>query len=466
MTSEVANLPSSNPRGLFSRTNSIASVSSCSSQMSPANALNTSVGERFGAAHTYRPHQQPTAPNGARIPEGDTITAQSLANLMQQRSPEMSILLIDVRSREAFDEGHIKSSKTICVEPEILMRENISADEIADSMVLSPPNERFAFEQRDRVDLVVIYDEDSTTVPARITGNFLEMILYNLRQALSYYSYNRPLKESPKLLKGGLSSWVDEFGERSLETSDTVSNPSQKEREGQRPRSSVENRGQRRRAKTRILNQDEVDRFEDIIREDQAGTATFDYIRTREDFIRRYPSVSNAAESMISPIKEHSLSSREADFLASIAPTPPTRPAPAMPKTRYSGLESRVDDVGVSGTGMLAVANTQKRAPRTGLLNQNGATCYANSSIQAWLASPGFVEEMLKDEWPEPAQPGRPQLMSKILKNLFTWLEKRQLPALLPTTLMVRLSLSSDPDFILTGTLGLLLLYPCRKYGG
>ncbi|KAI0386537.1 cysteine proteinase [Hypomontagnella monticulosa] len=430
VTSEIANLPSSNPRGLFSRTNSIVSVSSCSSQVSPANVLNTTTEERFAAAHTYRPLQPSIMPNGASIPEGDTITAKALANLIEQRSLMMNILVIDVRSREAFDEGHIKSYQTICVEPEILTRENISADEIADSMVLAPPNERLAFEQRDKADLVVIYDEHSTTVPAKISGDFLEMILYNLRQALSYYSYSRPLKGSPKLLTGGLGSWVDEFGELSLETSNT-SDPTLRGGEGQRPR-----------AKTRLLNQDEIDHFEGIVREDQAGSPAFDYIKTREDFIRRFPSVSGAAESMTSPIQEQypgfegNPGAQGAGFLASMTPAPPTRPAPAMPRTRYSGMESQDDDVNAGGFAMRALSGHSGAVGRTGLDNPLGTTCYANSTIQALFASPGFVEGMLDTQWPQMVRPTRPQLMSKILKNLFTWMEKRQFASLTPTTLL------------------------------
>ncbi|KAI1106553.1 cysteine proteinase [Jackrogersella minutella] len=438
VTSEVANLPSSTPRGMFSRTNSITSTPSVSARTTPVHAIKTFNREQFVTAQTYQASQPSARGTWARVPEGDTITAKDLANLMNQNYPKVEILVIDVRDRQSFDEGHISYPRTICVEPEILMRENISADEIADSMVLAPSHERLAIEQRDKVDLVVIYDEDSTSVPTRITGNSLEMVLYNIRQALSHYSYSRPLKHSPKLLKGGLASWLNDFGELSLEVSDTISNhmplsviPTQK------------SRGiGRYRTKTKTLTQDEVNQFEDIIKADQTGMSEFDYVRTRDDFIRRYPSIAGAPESMASAADEE-LRKQEEDFLAGIAPAPPRRPAPTITRTRYSGLDSRDDDSDIGGVAMLADAGSAGGGQflRTGLHN-NGNSCYCNSTVQALLASPGFASEIIAENWPETwrvkdsREPARPQLLAKILKNLFDWMHKRQFEIMRPTTLM------------------------------
>ncbi|KAI1141634.1 cysteine proteinase [Hypoxylon sp. FL0543] len=438
VTSEVADLPSSAPRGMFSRTNTTVSAPSTAAWASTENAITTLSRNQFVTAHAYQA-PLPSTSNQLRIPAGDTITPQALGDLMNQKHPKIQILVIDVRDRESFDEGHINHPGTICVEPEVLMRENISADDIADSMVLAPPNERLAFEQRDRVDLVVIYDQSSASVPARITGNSLEMILYNLRQALSYYSYNRPLKNSPKLLRGGLSSWIYEFGEQFLEASDTApKHPPTSARFRQN-----DDRG-RYRAKTRTLSQNEINQFENLIKEDQTGTSEFDYIKTREDFIRRYPSITGAPESMTSPVDENEA------ILAGIAPAPPRRPAPTITRTRYSGLDSRDDAPGIGGIAMKGPAESA-RAPkaavarisriRTGLVN-NGNACYCNSTIQALLASPGFIDDILEEDWPVSwrsaldREPTKPQLLAKILKNLFQWMHKKEFEAMKVTTLM------------------------------
>ncbi|KAI1777038.1 cysteine proteinase [Hypoxylon cercidicola] len=428
VTSEAANLPSSSPRGMFSRANSITTAPSAPR-------------EQFVAANTYGA-SQPFKAARARISADDTITATALARLINQHPQGINILIIDVRDRESFDEGHIKSHGTICVEPEILMRENISADEIVDSMVLAPATERLAIEQRDKVDLVVIYDENSTSIPTRVTGSSSEMVLYNIRQALSYYSYSRPLKDSPKLLRGGLESWVNEFGTQSLETSDTTSgyaHPSAKfsSKYGSRKRS---------RAKVRTLSSDEVKQFEDMIHQD--GDGTFDYVKTRDDFVRRYPSITAAPESMMSSaLQKHQkpgrpLDPQEEDYLAGIGPAPPRRPAPAMPRTRYSGFESTDDNSTVGAIAKMAPASSPGRPRYLTGLSWVENNCFANSAMQAFLASPRLVDEFLSPNFPrnwrvsEVREPAKPQLMSKIVANTLQWMHKREFNKLTVTTLM------------------------------
>ncbi|OTA62387.1 cysteine proteinase [Hypoxylon sp. EC38] len=436
VTSEVANLPSSAPRGMFSRINSMTSAPSVAASALTDNAIATLSRNQFVTAHAYRT-SQPSTPTQPKIPTGDTITPKTLGSLMNRKHSNVEILIIDVRDRVSFDEGHINYPGTICVEPEILMRENISADDIADSMVLAPPDERLAFEQRDKVDLVVIYDQDSDSVPSKITGNSLEMVLYNLRQALSYYSYNRPLKNSPKLLEGGLTSWIYEFGEQFVEVSNTASMHVPMSAKSTRSHS---DKG-RYRTKTRTLSQNEINQFEDLIKKDQTGTHEFDYIKTRDDFIRRYPSIKGGPESMISP----PIDEQEA-LLAGIAPAPPRRPEPTIPRTRYSGLDSRDDHSEVGGLAMVSSADIAAEATRlsrgrTGLWN-NGVICYCNSTIQAFLASPGFIDEIIRNNWPEvwradpDREPSRPQLLAKILKNLLQWMYRREFDSMKITTLM------------------------------
>ncbi|KAI1805351.1 cysteine proteinase [Daldinia bambusicola] len=428
VTSEIANLPSSTPRGMFSRTNSTTSTPSVSARISTENAIRVFGREQFAAAHSYRAAQSPATSTGVPIPDGDDITAAALAELIS-KYPQVDVLVIDIRDRESFDEGHIKSSKTVCIEPEILMRENVSADEIADSMVLAPSNERLAVEQRDKVDLVVIYDQDSTSIPSRITGNSLEMVLYNIRQALSYYSYSRPLKNAPKLLSGGLNSWITEFGEISLETSDTISN-------SMSPSSALRRKyGDRRRSRTKTLSQNEISQFEEMIKNDRVRLDNFDYVKSREDFIRRYPSIRGDPESMTSVREDWD---SQEDFLASIAPAPPRLPAPALPRTRYSGLESRDVDSGVGGIAMAASGSSQNM---TGLYNP-GNWCYCNSTLQAFVISPGFIIDILQPEWPQNwrwptnREPARAQLLCRLLKTLLMWMAKRVIKDISAETLM------------------------------
>lgn len=450
VTSEVANLPSSSPRGMFSRAKLITPTPSVPSRMLMENAIATSSREQFVAANTYGASEPWKTSERARISADDTITATALANLLNQHSPSVDILIIDVRDRESFDEGHIKSHRTICVEPEILMRESISAEDIVDSMVLAPATETLAMEQRDKVDLVVIYDEDSTSIPSRVTGSSSEMILYNIRHALSYYSYSRPLKADPKLLRGGLDAWIHQFGEQSLETSDTV--PSHA-RGSIKPTSGYGSR-RRSRIKSRPLGSDEVKQFEAFIQQD--GDEMFDYIRSKDNFVRREPNSAATPESMSHSLPQklsqpgHALGPQEEDYLDTIGPAPPRRPAPAVPKTRFSGLESTDDDEPTFGAyaKMASGSGLNSEMTLTGLANGSN-NCFANSAMQAFLASPRLAEEFLSPNFPQNwrqasgPEPTHPQLLCKIMANSLQWMNKRQFKVMKLALLMVRLLPSS-----------------------
>ncbi|KAI8631329.1 cysteine proteinase [Xylariaceae sp. FL1651] len=435
-TSEVANLPSSTPRGMFSRTNSIVSLPSTSSRMSMESAIRSFNGEQFVAAHTYGESQGSSSTTKLRIPRGDSITVKDLVRCMNHGDANVKILLIDVRDRQSFDEGHIMSQRTICLDPTILSRENISAEEIVDSMILAPPKEKLAFEQRDKVDLVVFYDQDSESMPKKISGDIQEMVLYNVQQALAHFSYPKQLSHAPKLLVGGLDAWVDEMGEQSLETSSTQAISSS---------ATSTSVSTRQRLRNRTLKPDEVNVIEAMIGRDKTGQ--FDYARTRDEFMRRFPSVAEPESMTSDGGEDSSVQSSNAEgeeFLKDITPTPPIRPKPSVARTRYSGLESTDEHSAPGGLAMMANPQINLRGNRvpTGLVNP-GNWCYSNASLQALLVSPGFVDEFLDTQWPTKYRPNVPagnpshnQLMCKILGNLLQWLSKRYFRTMKTTTLM------------------------------
>ena len=435
ITSEVADLPSSTPRGMFSRTNSIASVPSVSARTSMENAIRTFGGEQFITAHTYGDPPPSPRPSGVEIPEGEIITVQELIGYMKRGSDKVQLLLIDVRDREAFDEGHIMSQRTICIEPEVLSRANISADEIQDSMILADPIEKFTFEQRDKVDLVVVYDQDSTSIRPT-TRNTQNTIIYTIMQALTHYSYSKQLRNPPKLLVGGLEAWVDELGLRSLAVSRTGQAP-------RRPRGPRALDRRRARTKTKTLNQKEIEQFEKSIKADEAASSPNDYYRSPEEVMRRFPSVSQLQESMTSTAGVPSLSNEE-HIYNKISPAPPARPAPAVPRTRYSGLETK-EDGSSSGVYAKKGAASLARRKRTGLENPY-QWCYCNSVLQALLASPQFTNEVTRSDWPVSWRPAdhtsdrpSPQLLSRILGSIFQYLNNRQFDTMRAKLLMVSL---------------------------
>jgi ubiquitin carboxyl-terminal hydrolase 8 len=436
VTSEAANLPSSTPRGMFSRTKSGISVPSTSSRTSMESAIRTYNGEQFAAAHTYG-ESQVSSTSKVHVPKGSVITVKELVRCMQNGSANIKILLIDVRDRQLFDEGHIMSQSTICLDPTILSRRDISAEEIVDSMILAPISEKHALEQRDKFDLVVFYDQESESVPQRITDDPQETIIYNIQQALVHYGYPKQLSHTPKLLVGGLDAWVDEMGEQSLQTSETQTVIKHAD---------STSASTRKRLRNRALKQDEVNIFEAMIGRDEEGD--FEYARSRDDFMRRFPSL-REPESMVSSGQDSSSlqtsDSGGEEFLRDITPMPPVRPKPSVARTRYSGLES-ADEHPVPGgfAKMATVANPGAQVEATGLINP-GTWCYANTAVQVLLVSPGFVDEFKNEDWPtnwRPAvkrtNPAYNQLMCRILGNLFLWLSRRHFPYMKASTLMVR----------------------------
>ncbi|KAI1429867.1 hypothetical protein F5Y12DRAFT_725926 [Xylaria sp. FL1777] len=438
VTSEAANLPSSTPRGMFSRTNSIVSIPTTPSRGSMESISRTFSGEQFVTAHTYG-ESQASSISTVQIPEGEHITVKELLRYMKDGNANIKTLIIDVRDRQLFDEGHILSQNTICLDPTVLSRQNISASEIVDSMILAPASEKLALEQRDEFDLIVFYDQDSKSMPQRITGNIEETVIFNLKQALVHYSFPKQLTHTPKLLVGGLDAWVDAMGQQSLQTSKTQ--PILRH-------ATSTSANTRQRLRNRTLKPEEVDTFEAMIGRDESGD--FDYAKSQEDFMRRFPSI-REPESMISNEKDaasvQSTGSGGEEFLKDMTPMPPVRPKPSVARTTYSGLQSADEHPPPGGLAMMAVnpeseASIGAGGKPTGLVNPHN-WCYANSSIQALLSSRGFVDEFLDAQWPTKYRPNVSsfdpsynQLICKILGNLFQWLSQRTFRNMKAATLM------------------------------
>jgi len=435
ISSETAALPSSAPRAMFTRTNSAASLSTARN-------------------HRPQPPPEPTGPSRApakrtrnlSIPDGDTISVEDLLRLMKAGAKDLSILLIDIRSREEFDDGHIMSQATICLEPEVLSRGHISANQIADSMVLAPATEQLLFEKRHEFDIVVFYDYDSAHVLDNPQTPEAKAVS-GLFNALSQYDFIGPLepKSRPKLLRGGLDAWTSLVGNASLQLSSTTT--SKRHPTTPMARSFL---NPRQKYVTRpIQDPEEAKRWEDTI----ADAGGISPIRTTEDFLRRFPSISEHQESMISPVSpptsrpqspfQYRLSHEE--NLYTSLPSPPARPPPALPRRSYSGLAEAEDSSLALAKKTSAQVVDTVRKHRTGLQNP-GVFCFANSSLQAMFATPGFAREVWSGTWKEtykvPMKPDEhlenPQLLIKCLANLFHWLNQGSFKSLAAKTFMVR----------------------------
>lgn len=86
----------------------------------------------------------------------------------------------------------------------------MDADQLENSMVIAPRTESTLFENRDKFDLVAVYDQSSTTYGDHSTP------LSILVSIISERAFKKMLKRMPMMLVGGLDAWKQEFGTAEL----------------------------------------------------------------------------------------------------------------------------------------------------------------------------------------------------------------------------------------------------------
>ena len=89
-------------------------------------------------------------------------------------------------------------------------RVSVSGQTIEDSLTVAPRHEWVLFCNRDKFDLIAIYDDASETPGPS------DAPLSRLEQAIYETAFRKILKRVPVLLIGGLDAWKREFGEREL----------------------------------------------------------------------------------------------------------------------------------------------------------------------------------------------------------------------------------------------------------
>ncbi|KDQ61450.1 hypothetical protein JAAARDRAFT_30889 [Jaapia argillacea MUCL 33604] len=143
----------------------------------------------------------PTAP--IDLPQANTIGPETLHEYMYQSG--VKVLLIDLRTREAFGKEHIRADAVICLEPSILNRDHVTGDSIEDSFTVAPRDEWVLFINRDKFDLVAFYDDSSDSHgPLNSPFNTLFHAIYET-------AFRKVLKKMPVLLVGGLHAWKEKF---------------------------------------------------------------------------------------------------------------------------------------------------------------------------------------------------------------------------------------------------------------
>lgn len=391
-------------------------------------------------------------------PQETEISAQRLYDYL----PLFNILLVDVRHREEYDSGHIWSRSNMCVEPTAL-RQNMSAEELQDSLVLSPDQEQIYFARRDEFDLLVYYDQSTPTADwVRGRSKPYNSAMRYLQEALYEFNQEKPLQWAPILLKGGLDAWVDLVGNQALQTSNTahrvrnqiqkpitrrpvVNMPSpgldiQRKRHHRdyNPLAPEEERKWRERARSESLVLESQTILEQDAESEQAN-GTFLQMPSDEDFNRRYPDVaaveSQSADHNVSPPSNNPNPPMVPHYptppIPSQPPVPsvPSRPPPTVPRRTYSGVsEKLVSPAAPTTRPPLApyIPPKLKRLPRTGLHNF-GVTCYMNATIQclsatvpltAFFLDQQFVKFLQKENW-KGSKGLMPELFNTLLRNLW-----------------------------------------------
>lgn len=440
--------------------NNIA-ASSISSRAPSANGGTDEYFPRVSIDSTDRP---PTRRKSVHLPKETQIDPHRLHDYLRM----YSVLIIDVRNREEFDQGHIMGTTVMCVEPTAL-RANMSAEELQDSLVLSPDVEQDMFDRRDQFDLVVYCDQSTRSTEFLRRRDLVgsETSLRNLHNALYEFNQEKPLQRPPILLTGGIEAWADVLGAFSLVTSNTAAASAQQG--GKQPyprRKPISGRRESRmsmvkkRREYNPLDQEEAQKWleralnerpsnlplpvEEEVNDEQDETI-MNINRTIDDVFRRFPDPSEIEQqSMVYAPKRTSLPPPP---VPPPVPPVPSKPPPAVPRTNYSGVHERDSPASMNNNRSAQlpayvppVHHPQYRLPKTGLVNF-GVTCYMNATIQCLNATipmsmlfvqNGYVNYVQRDNWK-----GSNGLMSENYATLIKNLWANDVTAVRPTSLRV-----------------------------
>ncbi|KAK9238044.1 hypothetical protein V1525DRAFT_402285 [Lipomyces kononenkoae] len=159
------------------------------------------------------------------FPRALTVTAADLATYIHEVPDQ--ILLLDIRPREQYDEGHIYSSNIVNIDP-IVLRANQTSADLEDALILSPAKEQEIFSRRHKFELIIYYNQSSRT-NSNLGGvsDGQQVALHNLIDTIYERETVKCLKRQPCLLVGGIDAWVDYCGRNSLVTTRTATNVAQ-----------------------------------------------------------------------------------------------------------------------------------------------------------------------------------------------------------------------------------------------
>ena len=468
---DMTNIPTPNRKRSMIRTDSHSpqSVNRSSGQLS--SAVSYSQSTRSSASFEEVPLAQSLS---AETRHRTSISAPELYERLQTSS----VLLIDARSREEYDQGHVFAKSIMCIEP-LGLKAGLSAEELEERLVVSPEVELSLFERRDEFDLVVYYDRKTSStgfLTGPPTGTQADA-LRALHDTLYEFNAYKPLRRPPVMLKGGLVAWAELVGPQALVTSNTAALVGCRtvSRKPGRPigrvpmasaNSSLEVR-KRRLREQKPLNPDEEKSWLETASREEVDPADYrhaqsdgdtdsnsdepmsPFVHTYEDFLRRFPEAPPVQQSMMVSLPPPPPPSRQPMLPPPprSLPSVPSRPPPAVPRPSYSGVSER-DSIQFSPTSRQS-SSTQHplytsrsishylKLPRTGLVNFS-VTCYMNATIQCLLATIPLSHYFLDNKWKDQTQKnwkGSNGIMPGIYANLIRSLWKDDVQAIRPSSL-------------------------------
>ncbi|KAF9233475.1 hypothetical protein BU15DRAFT_53836 [Melanogaster broomeanus] len=171
---------------------------------SPAIASKRSINSLASSPLSAKTSSIPEKPT---IPASTTITPKLLYEYIY--TPGLKTLVVDIRTREEFHSEHIKADAVVCLESSVLARSSVTAASLEDSLVIAPREEWVLFQNRDKFDVVVLYDASSEIYDG--IGPLSTFV-----RAVSEQAYRKFLRHTPMLLIGGLEAWKKEYGDEEV----------------------------------------------------------------------------------------------------------------------------------------------------------------------------------------------------------------------------------------------------------
>lgn len=448
----VQSSPSADRRPAQNAADSMLTVSHCRAASSDINMID-SIASTNGESQAHDRNRYIEAVSTRAI-----TTTQFKDNLRSS-----NVLVIDVRNRQEYDQGHVLATSVMCIEP-VGLKLGMSADELEDRLVVSPLAEQSLFERRNEFDLVVYYDQQTSSdrFLDGPPGDNYAVALRAMHDCLYEFNFDKPLRRRPVLLLGGLEAWMDLMTPQSLAVTQTAvqvglardrkastkpgrpigrvrmasANSSSEVRrrrlQGHLPLNAAEEKTWRETARTEGI--ESVDYPGAQSDSDTDSTASQSqgppspFVHSYNEFLRKFPEHPGLQQSMttlsrppLPPIPTR---------IAPTTPSVPSRPPPAVPRPSYSGVSER-ESSQLSPTSRQLLSEQpplytgraishHRRLPRTGLVNF-GVTCYMNATIQCLMATLELSNLFLNERWRDLTQKnwkGSHGIMPEIYANL------------------------------------------------